>query len=199
MVRRTSPNRKPRSGVAAVELAVLLIPLLIFWCCVIELGRIIQVDQIVTNATRDGARTAALAFNIRLNPATNEYVYYSVVKNTGDPPVTGTTGLSVQSVVYAHLAAHKIKTSSGVNIEFEFLTGNTARTQPYQGTKVDNFRLKVAVAYDNFRWINIPGFRGVGMGHSSSGVQGAICEVRWKMLVDDPFTINTNIPDWNGN
>jgi len=199
MVRRTSLNRKPRSGVAAVELAVLLIPLLIFWCCVIELGRIIQVDQVVTNATRDGARTAALAFNIRLNPGTTNYTYYSVVVKPGDPAATGTTPLSVQSVVYGHLAAHKIKTITGVTIDFEFLTGDLSRTQPHQGTKVDNFRLKVSVAYDNFRWINIPGFRGAGMGHSSSGVQGAICEVKWKMLVDDAFNINTNIPGWDGN
>lgn len=198
MVRRTSPNRKPRLGVAAVELAVLLIPLLILFLCVVELARMIQVDQVVTNATRDAARTAALGYSIRTDPAdTTKQIHYSVVQKKGDLPADGTTGISIEEVVKGHLAAHRIKTDTGVTIEFEFTTPQapapaptrTNPAQPYQGVKIDRFRLKTTVAYDNFRWIKIVG----GLGSDVA------CEVRWQMLVDDAFSINEDFPDWNGN
>jgi len=188
MVRRTSPNRKPRSGVAAVELAFLLIPLLIFWLCVIELSRMIQVDQIVTSATRDAARTAGLALSIRADPSTGLPKSYSVTVMDADPAVTGSTALSIEEVVKGHLAAHKIKVDSGIGITFTFLTGDLARTQPHQGEKTDRFRLRVVVPYNNFRWLSITG----SMGGDVSA------EVQWRMLVDDPFNVNENIPKWNG-
>jgi len=66
----------PRRGVAAVELAVVLtfiiLPLLLgLW----EVGRMIEVQQILTNAVREGARSAASGA-----PNTNTSVQ-NVVKN----------------------------------------------------------------------------------------------------------------------
>lgn len=198
MVRRSSPIRKPRLGVAAVELAVLLIPLLIFWCCVIELARMIQIDQVVTNATRDGARTAALGYSIRTDPndSTNQ-IHYSVVTLDGDTGASGTVALSVEDVVKGHLAAHKINVASGIGITFVYLTPQppapaptrTTPPQPWQGIKTDRFRLTVTVPYNNFRWTSLTG----SMGRDVS------CEVVWKMLVDDTFQINETIPNWQGN
>lgn len=198
MVRRTSPQRKPRLGVAAVELAVLLIPLVIMFLCVVELARMIQVDQVVTNATRDAARTAALGYSIRSNPADpTTQIYYSVVQKKTDAGAPGTVAISIEEVVKGHLASHNIRTATGVDIEFEFTTPQapspapmrTDPAQPYQGVKTDRFRLKTTVAYDNFRWIRIVGKMG----------SDVACEVRWQMLVDETFSINSDIPGWSGN
>jgi hypothetical protein len=197
MVRRTSPDRKPRAGVAAVELAVLLVPLLIFWLCVIELARMIHVDQIVTSATRDAARTAAVGYSIRTDPANAaNQIHYSVVRDKIDDPADGTVATSIEEVVKGHLAAHKIKVDTGIVIEFDFTTPQppapapvrSTPPQPYNGIKTDRFRLKVTVPYANFRWMSITGSMG----------SAVACEVRWQMLVDDTFTINENIPGWSG-
>ncbi len=58
--KRRSSKRKPRQGVAAVEFAVLapLLFLLIFG--MIEFGRMVMVQQILTNASREGARRGIL-------------------------------------------------------------------------------------------------------------------------------------------
>ena len=52
--------RKNRRGVAAVEFAVVLPVFLLLVFGMIEYGRMIMVQQIITNASREGARVAIL-------------------------------------------------------------------------------------------------------------------------------------------
>ena len=53
-------ERKQRRGAAAVEMATVLVPLLIFLFGIFEFGRAFQHWQVLTNATREGARVATL-------------------------------------------------------------------------------------------------------------------------------------------
>ncbi len=54
-----SPGRQSRRGVAAVEAAVLLPVALIMLLGTWEVGRMIEVDQILNNAAREGGRSAS--------------------------------------------------------------------------------------------------------------------------------------------
>jgi hypothetical protein len=185
---------KRRHGVAAVELAVLMIPLLILFLCVVELGRMIQVDQLVTNAAREGARMAAQGVNVQV---IGDFVYVYTDQNS--PPAPGTSHTSTNSVyvkdiVSTYLITCGITNVNNIVVEFSFLqapgftTDDTTRTDPWQGQRGDMFRIKVTLPYDNFRWTQIGWFN----------VQSVSEQVKWGMLADAPFTVNTAIPNWNG-
>jgi Flp pilus assembly protein TadG len=54
-------RRKQRKGAAAVELAVCLIPLMTIVMGIIESGRMMMVQEIANNATREGDRLSSLS------------------------------------------------------------------------------------------------------------------------------------------
>jgi Flp pilus assembly protein TadG len=57
-VERCVPSRRP--GVAAVEFAVILPFVMMLFLGIIEFGRVLMVQQILTNAAREGCRYAVL-------------------------------------------------------------------------------------------------------------------------------------------
>jgi Flp pilus assembly protein TadG len=178
-------NRSPRSsrryGTAAVEMAVVAIPIFIFMAGTWELGRLIQVDQIVTNAAREGARTAASGAKVN---TFGQYVYVIV-----QPPTTvaGYTSLYVSDIVNQYLIGAGITNTNNVQVTFTNQT-TPANNQPYLSKKGELFEVDVAVPYNNFRWTQVTLIN-----------PGTItAKVRWAMLVNAPFNINTNIPDWTG-
>lgn len=197
---RSSVPMKRRHGVAAVEMAVLLVPLLTLFLCAVELGRLVQVSQLVTNAAREGARMAAQGVNVQV---LGNFVY--VYTDSSSTIVSGTNPVYVKEIVNDYLITANITNVTGVTIEFKFLqadgvTDDTTRTDPWQGKKGDMFRLKVTVPYNNFRWTNM----WMPANDSTSGklffwdIQSMSEQVKWGMMADDPFTVNTAIPNWGG-
>jgi Flp pilus assembly protein TadG len=86
-----SPNRRfePRCGIAAVEFAVvapLVVGLLVG---LLEVGRMVQVTQIVANAAREGARKASTGVNTYADLQTTVANYLT---NAG---ITNQSGLTV--------------------------------------------------------------------------------------------------------
>jgi Flp pilus assembly protein TadG len=59
----TTPQSKRRHGVATVEFAVVIIPLMIILFGVWEVGRMLEVQQLLTNAAREGGRAASTGTN----------------------------------------------------------------------------------------------------------------------------------------
>jgi Flp pilus assembly protein TadG len=60
MVRTRSKKSPSRRGAALIEFALVLPVLLLLIAGIIEFGRTVMVQQILTNASREGARKAAL-------------------------------------------------------------------------------------------------------------------------------------------
>jgi Flp pilus assembly protein TadG len=86
-----SPHRKfqPRCGIAAVEMAVvapLVVGLLVG---LLEVGQLVKVNQIVSNAAREGARAASTGVNTYANVQTTVANYLT---NAG---ITNQSGLTV--------------------------------------------------------------------------------------------------------
>ncbi len=175
MLRRRPPSR---AGVAAVEVAVItaffLVPLVIgVW----EVGRLVQVQQIVSNSAREGARLAAQGYTINSSGTPIE-----VMVATGSPNVT--------DVVYRYLIGAGLTNllKSDVQVQFQFfpdVNGNTP-TEPYLGVKGQSFTVTVTIPWDKVRWINL----GVVNPTTVTFV------VTWQMLVDDTFTVNETLPIW---
>jgi Flp pilus assembly protein TadG len=66
----TVPRWRRTRGAAAVELALVLVPLLVIVLGTIDWGYYFMVRQVATNAAREGARAAALGANNALAVAT---------------------------------------------------------------------------------------------------------------------------------
>ena len=130
VVTRHSRNDR-RRGIAAVELAFLLtfvlVPLLLgIW----EVGRLVEVQQYLTNGAREGSRQAS----------------------TGKKSVS-----QVQQSVVNYLANCGV-TVATTNVTVTNLT-NSSRTDPQEGTQptnalqLDHFQVTVSVPFDNVRWV----------------------------------------------
>lgn len=176
-------RRRPtsRAGVAAVEVAIItaffLVPLVIgVW----EVGRLVQVQQIVSNSAREGARVAGQGYTINSTGTPIQ-----VMVSTGNPNVT--------DVVYRYLIGAGLTNlqKSDVTVTFQFLApdslGVTA-TEPYLGEKGQPFSVTVTIPWNKVRWINL----GVVNPTTVTFV------VTWRMLVDDKFTVDPNLPAPDG-
>jgi Flp pilus assembly protein TadG len=167
--------REPRRGVSAVEFAFLsplfLILLLGLW----QVGHIIEVVQLMDNASREGARLAAQAEII------NQVGAYTLIHaNSGLP--------NVQDTVREYLVAAGVIQASQVNdvqVTFQFLTGDLTRTDPYQGQQGDLFTVTVTLPVQDVNWTPFP----------TSG--NLVAQTTWAILVDTPFTVDTTIPGWS--
>lgn len=176
MFRRQTLSRK---GVAAVEVAIvttfLLVPLMIgIW----EVGRMVQVQQIVANSAREGARTAAQGYTVNSN---------------GQPTQVTIAGASpnVTDVVYRYLYAAGLTNlqKSDVTVAFSFTTARTdgqMAVEPFQGEKGQTFSITVTIPWDKVRWVNLGLVRPTTITFT----------VSWRMLIDDTFTFNDTLPTW---
>lgn len=181
MLRR--PHRPARRGVAAVELALVtmlfIIPLLFgVW----EVGRLVQVQQIVSNAAREGARLAAQAYTVK-SDGTSTQIY------------TDSSGGSanVRDYVYQYLYAAGLtkvqNTTADLDVTFTFLgprSDSAPATQPYQGEKGQPFSVTVTVPWSKVRWVNLGLVNPADVTFTAS----------WRMLIDDKFTVDTTLPTW---
>lgn len=119
-------GQNTRRGTAAVEFAVVLPFFIIILAGVWEVGRLVQVTQIVQNAAREAARQAS----------------------------TGTVNLAtiktnIQNYIQA--ADPRITNFTGYNVTFADVT-NSAITDPTGCTQLDKFTVSVTIPFDNLRW-----------------------------------------------
>lgn len=184
---RRSPSRRPtaRRGTAAVEFAVVLtfvlVPMMIgLW----EMGRVVHVRQVVANGAREGARLAAQANTINSSGNATQIMAAVGPTNTAQTP-------NVKAAVMQYLSGaglSKLKWDD-VSVTFAFTSGNTALTNPYQGSKGQPFAVTVTLnqaALDKCLWTAL------GLVKPSS----ISYTVNWQLLVDDAFTIDSNLPTW---
>ncbi len=116
-----------RTGVAAVELAVCLPFLLILIAGLWEVGRMVQVQILVSNAAREGGRQAAAGLN------NNATICQNVVN---DLTMNGLTGVTISNVTLTNM-------TSG------------SRSNPQTANQMDQFQLTIAVPYSAIRWSTI--------------------------------------------
>lgn len=101
-------RRRPgsRSGAAVVEFAVVAPVLFLFVFGMIEFGRMVMVQQIMTNAAREGARVAILpnATTAQVTTAVTNYLTAGAISGatatvSPDPPSSATYGAAVTVMV----------------------------------------------------------------------------------------------------
>jgi hypothetical protein len=174
-------------------MAVLLIPLFMLLIGIWEMGRLIQVKQVLQAGAREGARQASQGMIVKTTGA-----FVTIYTTAPDPPPTGVLPAYLDDTIKDFLRSAGVSNVDGLKVEFTFLnpdgSPDTSRTDPYQGKKGDAFRLRVSLPYDNFRWTNErllfqPAF--------IRGIDTLTADVVWYSLMDEPFTVDTTIPGWN--
>lgn len=169
-----SPStRKPsRKGAAAVELAVALPFLLTLLIGILEVSKMLQVQIVLHQACREAGRLAAQGQII------NSIGEHTLIRaNSGNP--------SVSDFAKNVLQRAGISTTN-CTVAFQFTTGNTANTEPYQAAKGQEFSIAVSIPYSNVSLLLFQWF-------SPNTLSASINMVS---LVDDTFTIDTNIPGY---
>ena len=64
--------------------------------------------------------------------------------------------------------------------------GGNPVTDPYQGVKNQPFTVTVSIPWSKVRWVNLGLLNPETVGFT----------VSWRMLVDDPFTVDETLPIW---
>jgi Flp pilus assembly protein TadG len=204
MLRR--PLSAPRRGTATVELALVMlfviVPLILgLW----EMGRYVQVQQIVANSAREGARMAAQAVTINASGSPTQILAYSA-------PGSGVPNVKAAVMQYLAGAGLSRLTYSDVDVTFTFLAPEAGdpplvnpivgATEPYQGVQNQRFRVTVTITdmtgpttekavgsrplKDKTLWTTLGIVR-----------PGTVYyQVDWVILVDRPFTVNATVPSW---
>jgi len=128
-----SPHRRfqPRCGTAAVELAVvapLVVGLLVG---LLEVGQIVKVNQIVSNAAREGARMASTGLNTYAN---------------------------VQTAVANYLTNAGITNQSGLTVTVSDVTQGNSGPQfnPSTANWLDQLQITVTLPYSNVQLAPLP-------------------------------------------
>lgn len=121
---RTVRASRERRATASVELAAVLPLILLLLFGVWEVGRLVEVQQIMTNAAREGGRQAS----------------------TGRK-----TTAEVQQAVLDYLTRAGVPTTNAV-VTIENLT-DSSRSDPTQANQLDRFRVTVTLPFDDVKWI----------------------------------------------
>lgn len=185
MRRRPLPPSRRRPGTAAVEFAAVLtfvlVPMMIgLW----EMGRVVQVQQIVANSAREGARLAAQASTLSSSGTLTQIRASVGPTNAAQTP-------NVKAAVMQYLSGCGLSqlTWADVTVTFAFTSGTTTLTDPYQGVKGQRFAVTVALdqaALNKCLWTALGLVKPTGVSYTAN----------WQIMVDDPFSINSNMPTW---
>jgi len=186
---RLSPRPQTRTGAAAVEFAVVLPLIFLLLIGTWEVARLVQVQAILTNAVREGARLAAQGEIINLTGDLTLIVVSDTDPNT--PDVATTVQNYVRNADPNYKGGTGIATT-GMVVTFTFLDSSGSPmnpgAQPWQATKGQRFRVTATLPYNNFRWTTL----------NLLNVTQISASADWMSMVDDPFSMNTTLPSWTG-
>jgi Flp pilus assembly protein TadG len=210
---RSSHKTRRRHGAAAVELAILLptvlVPLLFgIW----EVGRLVQIQQIVANAAREGGRQASTGkyteFDIRDDikdyltnaglDTTNVQITVTVtdVQTTLSPPASPTTSTTTTTVTQTNTTAATPTTTATTTTVVTTLATNSSTTSTSTNTNAspvlssanqfDDIQVDVAFPYSNIQYLATTFFVSSGATLNAT--------VHWQCLKDKPVVVTSSIP-----
>ncbi|MBS0210647.1 MAG: pilus assembly protein [Planctomycetes bacterium] len=175
VIRGSQLSRRParrragaRRGLAAVEAAFVMPFLVMLMLGVWEVGRMVEVNQILTNAVREGARVAAGG-------------------TTNNIPVTVSM---VQAQVQNYMTAAGLPSAAvtGSTVTLTNLSSNTW-TDPSDASPLDQYQVAVTIpsgsAFNSLRW---------ALTSSITGMTSLTVSTKWYSANDSKLTVSTTLP-----
>jgi Flp pilus assembly protein TadG len=166
---RHPDRQEARQGLAATEMAILLPLVMILLFGIWDVGRIVEVQQMVSNAAREGARQAAIGS--MLDPVTGAVVNIS--------------STDVEQVVTNYLTRNGVSTT-GLVVEYANVD-SPAATEPSDATYLQHLRVTVQLPFSSFQLLLVDNF----INSSNTGLT-AISD--WYCQKDVNVTVSTSIP-----
>jgi hypothetical protein len=180
--------RERRHAVAAVEFAVCLPVLFLILYGLWEVGRITQVQNVVWNSAREGARDASGGQVNLLGVANNVLLYLQSAEPTafgGGHTVNAIAPvITLPANTYGYTMWDTTANRELFTITFTDIT-NTGVTDPTAMLQLDHYQISVQVPYASVGWV--PVARITGKTRLSVAVE-------WASLVDSPFQIAPYLP-----
>jgi hypothetical protein len=185
---RSTHTPRARDGLAAVEFAAVLPLLFLILLGAWEVGRMVQVYSILSNAAREGARLAAQGQIINLTGSYTQILVSDSDPNS--PDVTSAVRNYVKTADPNFNGGAGIDTSN-LTVTFTFLDNNgnpvSSPSQPWQGVKGQRFRVTATLPYNSFRWTQL----------NLLNLNAVTAKVDWQSMIDSPFQVDTTLPSWS--
>jgi TadE-like protein len=183
--------RSRRRAVAAMEFAFIAPLLFSLMLGLWQIGRIIQVKQLMDNATREGARLASQSQIIAPVGGFTQITVSSGIPNVQDTVreylmatgVVNATTVKDVTVTFAFIDA--FPAVSTLNSAPYYPYPPSAPYQPWMGVKGQRFSVTVTLPAQDINWTP----------YDMSGTT-LTSTTTWAIMVDDPFSVNTTLPGW---
>jgi Flp pilus assembly protein TadG len=185
----TSESPKtPRHGIAAVEFAVCLPLMFALLFGLWEVGRITEVQGVMWNSAREGARDASTGQANLLAVANNLLVYLQGAEPTAFGQGHATTMkapvVALPANTYGYTCWDTTANRELFTMTFTDVT-NSSVTDPASMAQLDHFQIGVQVPYASVGWLPVA---------QITGTTRLYVLVDWASMVDSPFQIAPYLP-----
>lgn len=179
-----------RSAIATVELALCLPVILVLLAGLWEVGRLIEVQHVLWNSSREAARQAATGEDSLSLVASAAAIMLQKAEPTALVPA-GT--ILVATTTSAANGEQSVRYTRGTATGAEVFTvtyrnlANSTVTDPRDASQMDKFELAISLPFQNVNWNPLAFIHVV----SSERITA---KVYWYCLRDLPVTINPDLP-----
>jgi Flp pilus assembly protein TadG len=182
MTRCTHQNER-RNGTAAVEFAVCLPLLLLILFGLWEVGRMTEVQNVMWNAAREGARDASMGQDNLQSVANNVLTYLQSAEpmafGSGHTTTMRSSVVTLDANTYGYTCWDSTANRELFTITFKDVT-NTAVTDPTGMAQLDHYQITIQVPYASIGWIPL----------EVTGRTRLYVSVDWACMIDTPFQIS---------
>lgn len=176
--------KRPRSGLAAVEFALCAPLILMLLFGIWEVGRIVEVQQVMWNASREAARQASTGEDDLAKITAAMLVYIQ----RAEPTTMDTTGLAVTYVTSATPGTATVTAMAGGKELYSVSFSNKTdmnRGDPKLSNQLDKFDLTVSMPFNNVKWAFV---------NQITDTQTLTATSTWYSMRDTPIVINATLP-----
>ena len=179
-----------RRGAAAVEFAICAVPMFLLLIGLWEVGRMVEVQQVVWTSAREAARDASLGQDNLQTVATNLAFYLqnaepnAFAKGHTTSITAPTITLPANTYGYTCWDTTANPNKELFTVTFADMT-NSAITDPTAMAQLDRYEMTVQVPYATIGWSSIPRITGIARLQAT---------VDWVSMVDSPFQITPSLP-----
>ena len=177
-----------RRGLAATEFGVSMPVIVLLMAGLWEVGRIVEVQQVMWNSAREASRDASLGQDNLQAVATNLLNYLQGAEPTAFGNGHATSMIAPVVPLPANTTGYTCWDNTA-NRELFTLTftdmSNTNVTDPTGMSQLDVYQIGVQAPYSSFRWSPLP---------QITGMNRVSVAVVWVSMVDSPFEIANSLP-----
>ena len=177
-----------RRGAATMEFAFCLPLLMLILTALWQVGRFIEVQQVLWNAGREGARDASLGQDNLQGVATNILTYLQGAEQTAFGSGHSTSMIAPVITLAANTTGYTCWDNTA-NRELFTMTftdvTNPSTTDPTGMTQLDLYQIGLQVPFTSIGWSNLVPI---------SGMTRLKVTVVWTSLIDTPFQIAPDLP-----